>query len=391
MLALWPFTPNWEQPVTETLAWLTDVQRSSTGAELRRALRLAPRRSFAAQVLAAGPERTLFDLWVHTRASSPLALPIWPDMQLLGADLLPGSMAVACRTVGFDFVAGGQAALLGESALDGELVTVDTVTPEGLTLGGPVIRTWPASTRLYPVRQARLAELPEVTRKTDALLTAEVRFSVQEPCDWPAAVPAPLYRSAPVFAQRPDESQDLTRGFERLTELLDNDTGIPHLTDTAGRGFTLQQHRWALHGRSEQAALRGLLYHLRGQQRACWLPTHAADLLPLASSANTLTVARCGYAAHAPLAPGRRDVRLELLDGSSLHRRITAAAQVGDTEVLALDGPAPAASNIARASFMALARLAGDEVQIDHITDADGLARVATTWRSLRDELEATP
>lgn len=392
-LPLWPFTPNWASPVTETLAWLTDVLQSRTGAEQRRALRLAPRRSFGASVMAHKHERTLFDLWVHTRAGDTLALPIWPDVQLLAAPVAMGASAVPCRTEGFDFVAGGMAALVGDDALDAELLAVDVVTPTGITLADVTQQAWPAGARLYPVRAARFAELPAVTRKTDELLTAELRFALMEPCDWPAQLPATLYRDAPVLGQRPNEVRDLTHGYERLTELLDNDTGVPAVTDTAGRGFCVQQHRFTVYGRAEQTALRALLYALRGRQRACWVPTHAADLQPVTVSGTTLTVRRCGYTDHAPLAPGRRDLRIELASGAPLHRRITGAVAVGANEQLALDGAAlgVSAPAITRVSFMQLMRLASDDVEIEHTTDADGLASTMVTWRSLRDDLETTP
>ncbi len=390
-MQVWPFTPNWEEPVTERLSWLTDVQRSSSGAELRRALRLSPRRSFEGSVIAHGAERTLFDLWVHTRGSTDFALPIWPDVQLLANAVPGGATFIPCRTQGFDFVNGGQAVLRGDSMQHTELLTVSTAMPDGLVLAAETVRSWPLGTRLYPVRKARFAALPEVTRKTDTLLTADIHVELQEACDWPEILPTLSYRNVPVLAQRPDESQDLSRGFERLTQLLDNNVGISQVTDTAGVGFVLQQHRWLLKGRQEHSAWRSLLYGLRGRQRVCWLPSHAADMVPVSSIGSTLTVERCGYATHAPLAPGRRDVRIEMHDGSTVHRRITAAATAVDTEDLVLDGPVPAASAIARVSFMALARLAGDDIEIEYLTDADGVARVATNWRSVRDDLEALP
>lgn len=392
-LPLWPFAPNWGDPVTETLAWLTDVLESPSGAEQRRALRLAPRRGFGFSVVVRGHERTLFDLWVHTRAGASLALPVWPDVQQLGAPLAAGAVSIACRTTGFDFVAGGLAALLGDDALDAELLTVDAVAGSGIDLVDATTRDWPAGARLYPVRAARFAELPEVTRRSDDLLTADLRFELTAPSEWLAALPADTYRGAPLFAARPDEARDLTHGYESLTQVLDNEVGIPQVTDTAGRGFGVQQHRFSAYGRADQAALRTLAYGLRGRQRACWVPTHAADFEPLAVSGNTLTVRRCGYVDHAPLAPGRRDLYIELAGGAPQCRRITAAAVSGDDEALTLDGAAlgVAASAITRVSFMQLMRLASDEVQIDHVTDADGLAQLAVTWRSVRDDLESAP
>lgn len=389
-LPLWPFTPNWTDPVIETLEWLTDVLQSPSGAEQRRALRLAPRRSFSASVVVQGPERTLFDLWVHTRAGAPLALPVWPDVQWLLDPPTAGAPAIACRTAGFDFVDGGMAALVGDDPAQAELLQVATTDVDSLVLADPVTADWPMGTRLYPVRAARFAEQPTVARKADDVWVAQLHLELNEPCDWPPQLPATTYRNRPLLAARPDESQDLTRDYERLARLLDNTTGVARVTDTTGLGFGVLQHRFVLFGRAAQVAFRSLLYGLRGRQGACWIPTHAADLEPLIVSGSVLTVRRCGYADHAPMAPGRRDVRIARVDGSAVHRRITGAAIVNDeTEALTLDGPVDtAASDITRVSFMQLARLAEDVVDISHVTDADGVATASVVWRALRDDLE---
>jgi hypothetical protein len=391
----WPFAANWDSPVKESLAWLTDVLQSPSGAEQRRALRLAPRRSFAFDVLVHAADRSMFDLWVHARGAQPVALPIWPDVQLLPVALPADGQAVECRTVGFDFAAGSMAMLLGAGPHDVELLHIDRVTPTGFDLVEPVLRDWPAGSRLFPARAARLTELPAPVRLTDQLARASLAFELLEPCSWPAAMPATLYRGRPVLESRPDESTDLTHGFERLTLRLDNEVGIPRVTDTAGRSFVLQQHAWALWGREEHAAFRGLLYGLRGRQAALWVPTHAADLVVAGTAAGTtLQVQRCGYAELGAGRMGRQDLRIELVDGTALHRRVVSAVASAELETLTLDVPLPAglgAMDVQRISFLALCRLADDSVEISHLTDADGLARATLKFRGVRADLEAMP
>ena len=199
-----------------------------------------------------------------------------------------------------------------------------------------------------------------------------------------------------MLESRPDESDDLTQGYERLTQRLDNEVGIPRITDTSGYGFVLQQHAWAIWGRDEHTAFRSLLYGLRGRQAAIWVPTHAADLVAAGQvQGQTLQVQPCGYAdlvTTGKARMGRQDVRIELATGEALHRRITAAAAGSALETLALDQALPAgvsASAITRISFMALCRLAEDSAEITHHTDADGLAKATLKFRGVRADLEA--
>ena len=395
-LPLWTFPPNWSSPLKETLDWLTNVLQSPSGAEQRRALRLAPRRSFSFEVLVSRAERTRFDLWAHVVGAQPLALPIWADSQILGTPVAAGSSAIVASTAGYDFVPGGLALLASEELATWELVDVDQVSADGLTLVTPAVHAWPVGCRLLPARKALLQVLPEPVRLTDELARSGVSFELIEPCAWPAQLPATLYRGKPVLESRPDESDDLTLGYERLTQRLDNEVGIPRITDTSGYGFVLQQHAWTLWGREEHTDFRSLLYGLRGRQASIWVPTHAADLVATGQvQGQTLQVQPCGYAdlvSAGKARMGRQDIRIELATGEALHRRITAAAKGATLETLALDQALPAGVTteaIARISFMALCRLADDSAEISHHTDADGLAKATLKFRGVRADLEA--
>ncbi|EED67961.1 hypothetical protein SR914_23425 [Comamonas testosteroni] len=395
-LPLWSFPPNWGTSVKETLEWLTDVLQSPSGAEQRRALRLAPRRSFSFEVLVHKAQRTRSDLWAHVLGAQPFALPIWTDAQYLDHLVAADSSAIVASTAGYDFAAGGLAVLASEDWSISELVSVDQISAGGLTLAAPTLNAWPVGSRLLPARKALLQSLPEPVRMTDELARASVSFELLEPCVWPAELPVTLYRGKQVLESRPDESDDLTLGYERLTQRLDNQVGIPRITDTSGYGFVLQQHAWALWGRDEHTAFRSLLYGLHGRQTAIWVPTHAADLVAAGQvQGQTLQVQPCGYAdlvTTGKARMGRQDIRIELATGEALHRRITAAAAGAALETLALDQALPAgvsASAITRISFMALCRMAEDSAEITHHTDADGLAKATLKFRGVRADLEA--
>ncbi|MCY1266019.1 hypothetical protein D9M69_218830 [compost metagenome] len=389
----WTFAPDWGDGVLERLTWATDILQSESGVEQRRALRLAPRREFEAPMLVEGRERQLLDLSLFGWSARVWALPIWTDIQLLTQAVAAGASSIACSTTGRDFRAGGLALLRGESAFASETVEVLSVGPTGLTLKRPTQQAWPVGSRLYPARPAQLAEQPRSTRLTDRADRLDARFLIVEPSDWPAALPATLYRGWPVLEERPDEAEDLTRAYQRLLLELDNGSAMPLTTDTAARAFALLQHRWQLGGRTAQAAFRSLLYGLNGRQKALWLPTHASDLTltaPVGSTATGLSVENVGYTRFGQAKPGRRDLRIELHDGSVFYRRITGATEQSvDVEVLVLDaalGVAVAPAQVARISWLVLCRLDSDSIEIRHETDSDGLALSQAVFRGVRDE-----
>lgn len=390
-IVTWGFAPDWSSPITERLAWLTDVLQSPLGGEQRRALRIAPRRSFAASMLVEGRERAFFDLARSGWGARVWAVPVWHDVQQLAADLPAASSRINCDVSQRDFRAGGLALLRGDTAFDTEAVEILAIDATGLQLKRPTQQLWRAGTALYPIRTARIAEF-DSTRLTDMLTRAQVTFDLAEPSDWPAALPATLYRGRPVFEQRPDESEDLSVGYERLLLTLDNGTSLPAVTDTASRNFGLQQHRWLLAGRAESAAWRSLVYGLRGRAKSVWVPTHANDFtLTKPAAGSLLTVERVGYSRFGVGTQGRRDIRIELVNGTVIYRRITAATEGASTEDLSLDSDLPSAINpadVGRISYMALCRLADDTVELEHLTDAEGVTRAAITWRGVRDDLE---
>lgn len=389
----WAFAPDWADGVRERLEWLTEVLQSESMAEQRTAQRIAPRRTFSAPVMVDGRERQLLDLQLFDWGARIWALPIWPDIQLLATPIALGATRINCQTADLDFVEGGLAMLQGETAFALEVVQILAIDVAGLDLQRGTQQAWPAGTRLYPARSAQLTEEPSRTRLTDMAESLDVSFLVMDACDWPEVMPTTLYRGWPVLESRPDESEDLTNQYARLLSTLDSGYALPRSTDFAGRAMPVRAWRWLDLGRAERGALRSLLYALRGQQKALWIPTHADDLTLVdiaLSTATTLDIAYCGYTRFAQAKAGRRDIRIELRSGAAYHRRITGSTEItADIERLSIDsalGVAIAPADVLRISWMTLSRGNDDAVEIDHITDSEGVASCELTFRGVRDD-----
>jgi hypothetical protein len=385
-LTAWMVAPDWGDDLTETLVWLTDVQQAVDGSEVRQAARGAPRRQWEFPVIATGQERQIMESALYDWSSRTWALPVWVDATWLASPLAAGSGAIALDTTGHDYVAGGLAVLYS-SATRYELVQVDEVAVGSLTLQHPTANAWPAGTRVLPCRTAQLTDYPKLSRQSDEQLSTQVRFQAAEECDYPAVAPATLYLGYPVLEQHTDEPEDLSVSYSRKVNRIDNDIGAITLDDPSGVTWHSLPYYWRVQGRADRATLRSLLYWLQGRGNALWVPSWNADLTltaTVAASASTISVAWTGYTIFLHERPGRRHVRIELRGGTVFYRRITDAVVLdADTEQLALDsalGQNVTPDQVLQISFMALARLSDDTVELSHQHDSAGVATCAVTF-----------
>lgn len=389
----WTFVPDWGEGIVERLTAATDILQSESGVSQRRKLRGSPRREFNGPMYAEGRERQLLDLALFGWSDRIWSIPIWPDIQLLEAGISADVDFIPCSTQWLDFRAGGLAMLRGEDAFTSETLEILEVLPGGLQLKRNTQLAWPAGSRLYPARTAQLLEEPSLSKLTDRLIEAEVRFLVVEVCDWPKWLPATLYRGRPIWDRRPDDSENLTHTAQRLRSTLDSGFAQPLITDTARRALQVLGQRHLDLGRQDRALLRSFIYGMAGRQKVVWVPTHMDDLTlfaPASELATTIDVANIGYSRFSNGKPGRRDIRIERWDGTTLMRRIIGAAELdGQTERLALDaalGIELLPADVAKISWMNLMRFESDTQEIEHMTDSEGVAGWATAFREERDD-----
>jgi hypothetical protein len=387
---VWPLPPNWDNGVSETLTWSTDfLQASATAVSKHRQLLIAPRRSFGFEVLEDGQGRRVADMLLAGYGGDWL-LPIWPDVQFLSG-LVAGDEFIVCETAGFDFAAGAKA-LLWLSVNYWAVVDVDEVADTGLALAAPLADDWRDVVRLYPLRRARVHDGAEETLHSDDASTRSLSFDIADACDWPALASDAIatYLGHPVLDVRPTETNDATASYSRLAQTVDYGTADPLVYDLPGVALRAQKSQWALGDRAAHTWFRSLLYTLCGRCSPIWVPSWASDLKPVAIIPASGTVMTIEWAAYTLFGLGqvnRQDLRIELVDGTVLYRRVVDATEYASTEALTLSSALSVSSiqpgAIRAVSFMALSTLASDSVEIDHATDADGLATATTGWQAV--------
>jgi len=377
------FAPNWQRGISESLQWQTEILSSEQGHEQRRSLRETPRRSISADFLLAGDERRRFEVVLSEWGARTWALPTWTDALYLDRALPAGSDLIPCHPYGFSNLA-----LLRQSSTDFEVVEIKQVEPQGLRLKRETVNHWPAATSLLPLRRVILERPPSIKRKTDTLWHIEADFLQNEAADFNSNHRLPLYRGLPVLEIAPEESEDLTLAFARITRLLDNQTAHPLLIDHGRRSFFTVSHGFLAASREERRALLSIFYALGGKQKPLWLPTFADDMTllePVGGGAFQMDIAAIDYARF--FKP--RSIRIELIDGTVIYRDIQSATRINESsERLGLStllGIAFSPAEVKRISWLNRVRQDSDHLLLNHLTDA--VMQCKSVFKEVRDGL----
>lgn len=380
--------PDWSQGITERLEWLTEVLEAYDGTEQRVRLRQLPRRGFEYGFLIEGRDAQVLDHLLFAWGARIYCLPVWTDISTLAGEAAVGSTALTVQdAANSDYHAGGLA-VLWRSNTRHEAVEILSIAGNTLTLKLPLAGSWPAGTRVFPARLARLEGEVAVTRPTDTIAVGRCRFGIEDITAPAVADAGPAYQGYRVFDWRPNRSTDLEDRWLRRLSIIDYGTGLSTFDDESGAPLIGRTLTWLLTHRSAATAFRGWLAARAGRANPCWLPTFESDLEVSRTVAATdagLVVRNVGYARFVAADPLRRDLRL-LTTAGTFHRRITGANEISeDEELLSLDAPLGVTlqpGQFLQVSYLELARLDQDAVELHWETDAT--ARVQLSTRTLR-------
>ena len=378
---------EWRSGFLERLEWLTDVSIARDGSEQRVALRAQPRRSFEFDVLEYG-NRGALDLLLNAWQSRVYAVPVWTDKSRLSAPLSAGATSIATSTTDLDYHTGGLV-VVGNTAGATEALEILSLTESSLTLKRPVIGNWPAGAWIAPARLARLPASQTVTRPTAAMSQAKLRFDLEDLVLPVTAASSPVqYRGYDTLLHYPNRVEDVTVEYQRLTDVLDYQTGTPIVTDAPNRPFIVRQYEFLLVDRSDITTIRRWLLARGGRQVPVWVPTWERGLgvaAAFTSDATEILVESRGFSTYYAAMPGRQDIAFLHNDGSWTLRQISAFEYVdGIVERMRLNaslGRAGMAEDFKIVCFLELARLDSDAIEI--FFETDKIARVSIPLRSV--------
>jgi len=387
----WTFAPDWTSGILERLEWKTEVLQSFNASEQRGALRLGARQRWEFEAFFEGRTRRYAEASIWGWGARVWALPVWIDGQQLGAQLTAGAVSVPVTTALRAYAPGGLAVVFSDPFAY-EVLEVLSVGANSITLVRPTESTWPATATIYPARLARLSDQVALPRWSGQASGARLAFDVVTPVDHTASAGAVTYRGRPVLTDRPNWVGGFELELSRKLAELDAMTGARVYDDESGIPSPRQRMRWTLTSRAEQDTYRQLLYALRGRRGSIWVPTWCDDFVVVAalvSGSATVDVEWSGYTLQLDQDTGRRDIRIELANGTILYRRITGAVEVSATvERLSVDTVFASTiqpADVVQVSFLTLARLDTDAIELAHWTS--DVSESATTFRGFQHEL----
>jgi hypothetical protein len=175
-----PIPPDGESTVTLSRAWLTNVQSTESGAEVRAGLRTVPRRTLTYTALfenaqLAGQFRAL---WANAAERLRFVVPLWPRYAV--PEAFPDTSTISGDFADRGFVAGDGMAMLWQSETEFELLDVETVADDELTLSTPIAGDFAlGAVRVLPVITAwleppTLAQLTVVAEQLPVAFTEEL-------------------------------------------------------------------------------------------------------------------------------------------------------------------------------------------------------------------------
>ena len=372
---LFPYEP--ETPIIEHLSFLTDVRTRRDGTEQRSSLRAFPRQLFEATYLLDGVERQAFQANIFDGQNNPLGMPVWFESTVATAAITTGDFTIAVESTAYTDLRAGSLMAAYTDYRTFEVLSVDSYDATHITFSSAFLGSFPAGTRILPVRMAYAEASIKAGKRLRAVESWNVLFSIYDNTVDLSSTAAFSAFNTKVLLDDPNmvDGDTLQESLENLLRNIDNETGTFQITSdwTSARpgavkrfGTRTRQHLWEV---------RQLLHALRGRAISFYLPTFFPDLTVtrnISTSSAVLTITNIGYTKYIRNRQPLNVVRITFTDGSSIIRTVLSSAEIDPTEeqltMTATFGVNKTVAQVSRVDFITKVRMDSDEVTIRHLS-----------------------
>jgi hypothetical protein len=377
-LIVFPFKPNWESAVTETLEWKTNVLKSYDDSEQRRKLRNKPRRGFEYKFLVKNDAAKLLENMLIGWQSRDFAVPVWMDRGQLTDTAAIGEMTIKLDTTNIGFE-NGTMALLYNGYDNYEAVTISSFTESQVNISFPLQKTWHIGSMVYPIVVGHLPTSISLMRHTDTVITGQAAFSTNPditPNNLPVAAAPFTYDGLEVITKQPNWKNGLDNEFLREFYTVDFTVGVRRHIDKHDTTRITRPFGWLLKNKAEIMGFRKLIQRLQGQLKTCWIPSwhndfKVVDVTP--AGALALFIGGTEFYKLVGVNTSRDRIMITLHTGEVYYRKITGMTIVTQGTQLAVDSVFPIQidpENVKTVHILLRCRMASDKVEIPWRTES---------------------
>ena len=373
----WSYRPDWSEDYLDDYEWKTDVLTAYNNSEQRIRLRGSPRRTIEYTAVAVEKLRQRLNMHLFGWQHRLWALPIWTDRRQLVIPANSGTQLLSLDTTETEFEVGELVILIDTTGLVVEAAEIASKSDTDLGLQLPLQYDWNETASVYPARVARLQAQQAYDQPIRQEARLLVRFRLEEPGSlWNASELGDTYRGYPVLVDlQHNWAERLSASVDHKITEYDFETSKSPSIEYEGDYPTVRfDISVPLSTRSAIDEFKNWLYARCGRLTGFWFTVPDASLTlnaDIGAGSGTISIVHANYNLFGSQ-PGRRDIRIELFDGTAYYRRIL-TVNVADetTEFLGLDVSFPVAisiSQVRRISFMQFSRLEADRVGLSYIT-----------------------
>lgn len=385
---LWPLTINWRGGLIMAVEYRTSIFTSRDKHEYRRREREQPRIAYEYQADAHGTEAqdtirtldTLIDenlVFAHPVFKVKTTTPLLPLATAVDVDSVPAWLTVG-RFVVFDYRSDRfLAEVVGVSG-----TTIEIDAPSGVTI--------PAGAKLMLGVLVKVSPTTRLTYLTNGVLSGKAILEDIVGLNYYPADGTEFanFNSKEVLLKKPNWAAPVEHTFNAGIDIVDYEYGRREYDGYLEYVPHIQKADYLLRDFDDAIEFLQFFVRQRGRCGEFYMPTWTDDLplsAGLTSGQNTFRVAGSAYEDYADN-PAQRNVMVMMKDGSTLYRRITAAAVDGDDTVFTVAenwASTVALSSIAYCCWLNTYRFAVDELSLEWRTDS--VAQFSTSFQLLRD------
>lgn len=391
---VWPIEPNWSDDITETLEWLTDVMSSESGAEQRRKVRLYPRRMMSAKFTEWRTTYRQLDMAIMSLGQDMIWVPLFWDKQALLDPAKKGDFDVyGTFTDRPDFYAGR--AFLLKSATDylkSEVLIIKEVYDHKIVVESEIKQDWPVGTILYPLSRGRINSVDSMTMPTNNAVETTVKFELTDRLmvdpKWHYCESNTSTGLNVLVGMDNNWDEEVTIEAARNIVTQDNSVSNAIMVDVGANSSTTQRVSTIAQGRSEYVKLLQLLYAMSGQFNLFQFPTKMQSIELARSINHEEGFIACKPMGYTAMGGDKQSVRqyimILLRSGKRIFARVISTRIDRNVEYLVLE---QAVGNImdydvVMICWCPISRLGSDSVDIQHVTDINGLSKAVLAIES---------